>query len=74
MDEHHGSAAATPSGQVFKVAEVAALLRVHKSTVYRDVAAGRITAIRVGKGRGTVRIPELALREYQANAVTEVAA
>ena len=61
-------------GVMYRVRELAALLDVDRNVIYRDVAAGRITAIRVGKGRGTIRIPEVALREYEANAVTEVAA
>ena len=61
-------------GAMYRVRELAALLDVDRNVIYRDVAAGRITAIRVGKGRGTIRIPEVALTEYQANAVTEVAA
>ena len=58
-------------GVMYRVRELAALLDVDRNVIYRDVAAGRITAIRVGKGRGTIRIPERALREYELNAVTE---
>jgi excisionase family DNA binding protein len=66
----HGSTAAAPDDRVYTVPEVAALLRVHKSTVYRDVESGRITAYRVGKGRGTVRVTGDALHEYRLRAVT----
>ena len=55
---------------IYTVAEVAALLRVHKSTVYRDVESGRIDAYRAGKGRGTIRIREGAFLIYQERAVT----
>jgi excisionase family DNA binding protein len=54
----------------YTVAEVAALLRVHKSTIYRDVESGRINAIRAGKGRGTIRIREGAFLDYEKRAVT----
>jgi excisionase family DNA binding protein len=67
---HCGTSPALPDDRVYTVPEVAALLRVNKSTVYRDVESGRIEAYRVGKGRGTVRISEGALREYQRRAVT----
>jgi excisionase family DNA binding protein len=36
--------------------EVAALLRVHLSTVYRYVEAGVVPAVRLGSGR-TLRVP-----------------
>lgn len=70
MDERMCCSEAAPDGPVYTVPEVAALLRVHKSTVYRDVESGRIDAYRVGKGRGTVRITDAALREYRRRAVT----
>jgi excisionase family DNA binding protein len=59
-----------PNDRVYTVPEVAALLRVNKSTIYRDVESGRIDAYRVGKGRGTVRISATALAEYRRRAVT----
>lgn len=40
----------------YRVAEVAGALDVHRSTVYRDIEAGRCRAYRVGSGRGTLRI------------------
>jgi excisionase family DNA binding protein len=59
-----------PDGNVYTVREVAELLRVHKCTIYRDVESGRIDAFRVGKGRGTIRISDAALSEYQRRAPT----
>jgi excisionase family DNA binding protein len=73
LDERISCVNAAPDGPVYTVPEVAALLRVHKSTVYRDVESGRIDAYRVGKGRGTVRITADALREYRRRAVTRPA-
>ena len=65
----------------FRVAQVAAMLDVHQATVYRDIEAGRLRALRVGAGRGSLRImPEaldayLALLEVRAvSAMAEVAA
>ena len=43
------------------VAEVAALMRVSKMTVYRLVHAGELEAVRVGR---SFRVPENAVAEY----------
>ena len=60
----------------YRVAEVAALLDVHPVTVYRDIEAGRLKALRVGSGKGALRILPEALRSYLAlievNAVSAV--
>jgi excisionase family DNA binding protein len=59
------------------VAEVALRLGVHKTTVYREIKAGRLKAYRIGTGRGAVRVPEASLAEYEAiamNAALVVAA
>ena len=73
MSEQACCTDAAPDGPVYTVSEVAKLLRVHKSTVYRDVESGRIDAFRVGKGRGTVRVTAAALRAYRKRAVTRPA-
>ncbi len=52
------------------VAEVAAIMRVSKMTVYRLVHAGELAAVRVGR---SFRVPEPAVREYLADARTDVA-
>ena len=52
------------------VAEVAAMMRVSKMTVYRLVHAGDLVAVRVGR---SFRVPEPAVREYLAGARTDVA-
>jgi excisionase family DNA binding protein len=43
------------------VAEVAAVMRVSKMTVYRLVHSGHLPAIRVGR---SFRVPEQAVHEY----------
>jgi excisionase family DNA binding protein len=48
------------------VAEVAALMRVSKMTVYRLVHAGELTAVRVGR---SFRVPEQAVHDYLREAV-----
>jgi excisionase family DNA binding protein len=65
LDGNTATACAVPGEAVYTVAEVAAILRVHKSTIYRDVESGRIDAFRVGRGRGTVRISESAFSDYR---------
>jgi excisionase family DNA binding protein len=47
------------------VAEVAAMMRVSKMTVYRLVHSGELPAVRVGK---SFRVPEPAVHEYLRNA------
>jgi excisionase family DNA binding protein len=50
------------------VAEVAALMRVSKMTVYRMVHAGELPAIRVGR---SFRVPEQAVHDYLRDAFIE---
>ena len=47
------------------VAEVAALMRVSKMTVYRLVHSGELTAVRVGR---SFRVPEKAVHDYLRDA------
>jgi excisionase family DNA binding protein len=46
------------------VKSVAETLGVSRSLVYNLVAAGVLPAVRVGVGRGTIRIPEPAFQQY----------
>jgi excisionase family DNA binding protein len=50
------------------VAEVAALMRVSKMTVYRLVHSGVLPAVRVGR---SFRVPERAVHEYLRDAFVE---
>ena len=52
------------------VAEVAALMRVSKMTVYRLVHAGELAAVRVGR---SFRVPERAVQDYLRDAYTDIA-
>lgn len=52
------------------VAEVAALMRVSKMTVYRLVHHGELPAVRVGR---SFRVPERAVHDYLRNAFIETA-
>jgi excisionase family DNA binding protein len=50
------------------VAEVAAVMRVSKMTVYRMVHSGDLPAVRVGR---SFRVPEQAVHNYLRNAYIE---
>lgn len=50
------------------VAEVAAIMRVSKMTVYRMVHAGDLPAVRVGR---SFRVPEQAVHDYLSAAFIE---
>ena len=52
------------------VAEVAAIMRVSKMTVYRLVHAGDLSAVRVGR---SFRVPERAVQDYLRDAYTDIA-
>src|SRR3954471_8357193 len=52
------------------VAEVAALMRVSKMTVYRLVHSGELTAVRVGR---SFRVPEHAVHDYLRGAFSQTA-
>lgn len=52
------------------VAEVAAMMRVSKMTVYRLVHSGELPAVRVGR---SFRVPEKAVHDYLDGAFIETA-
>jgi excisionase family DNA binding protein len=52
------------------VAEVAAIMRVSKMTVYRLVHAGELPAVRVGR---SFRVPEEAVHEYLRQSYVDTA-
>jgi excisionase family DNA binding protein len=56
----------------YRVAEIAARFDVDQSTVYRQIKAGHLSAVRIGSRRGTVRVPAAALAEYEASITTIV--
>lgn len=57
-----------PEVRFLTVAEVAALMRVSKMTVYRLVHAGELAAVRVGR---SFRVPEQAVHDYLRDAFIE---
>jgi excisionase family DNA binding protein len=52
------------------VAEVAAIMRVSKMTVYRLVHSGEMPAVRVGR---SFRVPEEAVHEYLRHSYVDTA-
>ena len=61
---------APPAVTFLTVAEVAAMMRVSKMTVYRLVHAGELSAVRVGR---SFRVPERAVQDYLRDAYTDIA-
>jgi excisionase family DNA binding protein len=61
---------ALSSVKFLTVAEVAAVMRVSKMTVYRMVHAGELPAVRVGR---SFRVPEKAVHDYLRAAFIETA-
>ena len=59
-DKTEGGSQPAGGSQFLTVAEVAALMRVSKMTVYRLIHSGEMPAIRVGK---SFRVPESAVRQ-----------
>ncbi|MFL6140169.1 MAG: helix-turn-helix domain-containing protein [Frankiaceae bacterium] len=57
-----------PEVSFLTVAEVAALMRVSKMTVYRLVHSGELPAVRVGR---SFRVPEQAVHDYLRDAFIE---
>lgn len=49
---------------VLRVSEAARQLDVDDNTIYRAIESGALTALRIGKGRGTLRIPRDAWAAY----------
>ncbi|MDV8001547.1 helix-turn-helix domain-containing protein [Rhodococcus sp. IEGM 1408] len=60
-DKTDSGAPATGGSQFLTVAEVAALMRVSKMTVYRLVHSGELPAVRVGR---SFRVHSKAVHEY----------
>ena len=54
------------STRLYRVRAVAESLDVSVATVYRAIESGALRAVRMGTGKGAVRIPGQAVREYVA--------
>lgn len=60
-------------GAYLRVAQVAAQLNVHRATVYRAIESGALAAVRLGQGRGGLRVSTEALAAYLSNAQVQAA-
>jgi excisionase family DNA binding protein len=50
----------------YAVAEAAKIIGINKSTLYRQIQSGKCKALRIGTGRGTLRITPAHLSAYKA--------
>jgi excisionase family DNA binding protein len=50
--------------RLYRVRAVAEMFDVSVSTIYRAIEAGQLDALRLGKGKGAVRIPAAALAAF----------
>ncbi len=55
------------STQMFRVKAVAEVLDVHVSTVYRLIESKHLGSVRIGFGKGALRIPADSLNDYLRN-------
>jgi excisionase family DNA binding protein len=69
MSSNNQDVPAVGQVQFLTVAEVAAMMRVSKMTVYRLVHSGELPAVRVGK---SFRVPEKAVHDYLEGAYFDV--
>lgn len=53
-----------PDMLLFTVKEIADRLRVSQQTVRNLVASGKLPSVRIGNGRGTIRIPNDGVEAY----------
>lgn len=56
-----------PDSPPLRVQDIATALRVDRATVYREIAAGRLSSYRVGSGRGTIRVSRATFTQYLAD-------
>ena len=70
--DHRGGPTDPPLSEVrfLTVAEVAAVMRVSKMTVYRLVHAGTLPALRLGR---SFRVPEQAVHDYLRQSYVDTA-
>lgn len=52
--------------RTYSVAEVADMYGVHVATIYREITAGNLKAMRIGTKKGAVRVPLWAIDEYES--------
>jgi excisionase family DNA binding protein len=70
MSASSGGGSSLSELRFLTVAEVAAVMRVSKMTVYRLVHGGTLPAVRVGR---SFRVPEQAVNDYLSGSYVETA-
>lgn len=55
----------------YRVKAIAEMYDVSPSTIYRAIEAGHLDALRIGTGKGAIRIPEYALGAFVESCVLE---
>jgi excisionase family DNA binding protein len=50
--------------RIFRVQAVAELLDVHRATIYRAIESGQLDALKIGTGKGALRVPGYAVNAY----------
>lgn len=50
--------------RMYRVRAVAEMLDVSVATIYRAIESGALPALKVGTGKGALRVPAEAVREY----------
>lgn len=52
------------STRMFRVKAVAGLLDVSRATIYRAIETGALRALKIGTGKGALRVPADAIQDY----------
>jgi excisionase family DNA binding protein len=55
----------TQGTRMYRVRAVAEMYDVSVSTIYRAIESGQLTALKIGAGKGALRIPEYALAAFE---------
>lgn len=55
----------TQGTRMYRVRAVAEMYDVSVSTIYRAIESGQLTALKIGIGKGALRIPEYALAAFE---------
>ena len=50
--------------RVYRVKAVAAMFDVSVATIYRAIETGQLSALKLGTGRGAIRVPQSALEAF----------
>jgi len=58
--------------RMFRVRAVAEMYDVSVSTIYRAIESGQLDALRIGTGKGAIRIPESALSAFEQACLAEL--